>query len=202
MNPELLSLFRGLDVRARDGVMGYAWKQAGQRLVTDILRESSAEYVVGGQLEVDIAERDLLFSAQLAGEVFSVASETLQRLVALVELALLRDPPEPQAVGDDHGVDPVGLAQVLVALRELGHEARVEGAELEAARDEVRACGGEVDKKPPYPRQRRLVVSIPQRISCAPMRVARVTISLMKCLDPGTSLADWTSRPTSSPAGS
>ncbi len=45
------------------------------------------------------------------------------------QIALRADTPVPQPVGDDHSLDPVGLAEILVALLEIGDESPVDRVE-------------------------------------------------------------------------
>src|SRR5215210_2303144 len=104
---------------------------------------------VGRELEVDVGKSHLLLAHQLGYEMPSVAGEPLKRLVTLVEIALRRKPSEAQAVGDDHGVCPVVLADVGVALLELLHLAGVEGVAPQAAGQKSGVGGEEGRQVPP-----------------------------------------------------
>lgn len=129
-----------------------------------------------------------------------MAGEPLEGLVALVEVALGREPPEAQPVGSYHRVGPVALADVGIALAELGHLAGVEGVALQSSLKEPGMGGEEAGQVPP---EEVGGLKKPQRISRAPISAARRRASSARLSELGRrSLADSTLRPTSVPAAS
>ncbi len=89
-----------------------------------------AEMGIFAGLEVEMGDTVGLFAGEGMDEVTAIAREEAKGEVVVIDVERGGEvPSQTEAVGDDEGVDGIGVVQVGIGLLEVGGEARVEGIE-------------------------------------------------------------------------